>query len=145
MSKQLIQINYIKHLMFYSWLKTTACLLEWSPPCNLVPIPPRQKFKRSGARAQNRYSTRLPWKLVPFFLSACPKYAINTPFWRHIDWLIMIEYLFCGQGSTILIKFPIVGKTTDSYTYTLPFPNTFFWTYLLFWNFNVQRFNWRLF
>ena len=29
-------------------------------------------------------------------------------------------------------------------TYTLPFPNTFYWTYLLFWNFNVQRFNWHL-
>ena len=36
---------------------------------------------------------------------------------------------FRGPGSTILIKFPSVGMTTDSYTYTLPFPNTFYWTY----------------
>ena len=36
-------------------------------------------------RIDTQPEVRLPWKLVPFFLCACPKYAINTPFWRHID------------------------------------------------------------
>ena len=36
-------------------------------------------------RIDTQPEVRLPWKLVPFFLCACPKYAINMPFWRHID------------------------------------------------------------
>ena len=42
-----------------------------------------------------------------------------------------------------------INRSSDGHhaiSFPLPFPNTFYWTYFrLFWNFNVQRFNWRLF
>ena len=46
---------------------------------------PESSTSPRGHRIDTQPEVRLPWKLVPFFLSACPKYAINTPFWRHID------------------------------------------------------------